>query len=78
MDGGMNGLGSMVDWSEIGLSLRRLGYGPSAVARALNLPPRTVLSWFNEGCEPRYSNGVMLIRLYSRLEQNARRNFATL
>jgi hypothetical protein len=72
------GLGELVDWSEIGLSFRRIGYGPSAVARALNLPVGTVRSWFNEGCEPRYSNGMMLIALYSRLEQKARRNFATL
>lgn len=63
MDGSV-GLGETVDWPALLLDLRRHGYGVVRVAEALNLPRQTVQSWQGEGAEPRYTNGMMLIRLY--------------
>ena len=54
----------LIDWQELGLELRRHNFLPYAVARSLNLPPSTVMSWFNHGVEPGYSNGVRCIRFY--------------
>lgn len=69
MDGG---LGQTVDWRELGTRFRQLGYGTSSVARALNLPFSTVDSWFNDGVEPRYSSGVVVLGLFRRLERRTR------
>lgn len=61
------GYGALVDWRDLGIRFRRLGYGPSAVARALNVPTSTAQKWF-EGSEPGYTNGMLLVRLYATLE----------
>lgn len=62
-----NGRGEMVDWCELGIKFRQLGYGSSDVARALNLPWSTVNDWFILGKEPRYSSGALLLGLYRRV-----------
>lgn len=62
MDGSV-GMGESVEWPEILLDLRRHGFGVVRVAEALNLPRQTVQSW-QDGTEPRYTNGLMLVRLY--------------
>lgn len=70
MDGGV---GEVVDWRELGIKFRQLGYGTSDVARALNVHWSTVHSWFNDGVEPRYSSGVVLLGLYRRCERRWKR-----
>lgn len=76
MDGGINdrGLGLTVDWREVGLDLRRAGFGPSMVARVLNLPRGTVRAWFEDNNEPSYTCGLYLIRLHARVVSKEKSN----
>lgn len=73
MDGSV-GMGRMVDWAELLLELRKLGWSTTRVARTLNLPETTVASWMDRrSCEPRFSSGLMLIRLHAKVVGKARR-----
>jgi hypothetical protein len=65
MDGNV-GMGRMVDWPEILLDLRRHGWTLARVAQAINAPKRTVSEW-GGGREPRFSYGLMLLRLHGRV-----------
>lgn len=53
------------DWKEIGMELRRHGWGATRVAEHLNLPRSTVRGWFEENAEPGYHSGMQLIRLHN-------------
>ena len=64
-----SGLGTLVDWREIGLDLRRWGISHADVAKALNVTHSTVQRWFNDGSEPGFSSGYFLLRLHGRLER---------
>lgn len=70
------GLGDLVDFRAIGIRFRQLGYGTSDVARALNEAPSTVHDWLMGRKEPRYTAGVLLIALYSRVESGSVNNLS--
>jgi hypothetical protein len=59
--------GSLTMWAEIGLDLRRHGWGPSKVAAHLNVPRSTVRHWFNAGGTPLNQCGAQLISLHARI-----------
>lgn len=69
MDGGLGdrGLGMLINWQQIGLEFRRAGFGPSYIAKALNIPRETVRSWFERNVEPGYTDGHYLVRLHARV-----------
>lgn len=68
-----------VNWPEVLMDLRRAGYGRTAVADALNVPISTVQRW-QGGSEPRYSSGLLLLRLHAHIVQgkSPRARFAIL
>lgn len=68
MDGNVNGRGDLVDWKEIGIRFRQMGYTLSDVARAMNEPVSNVHGWLYRGVQPRYDKGVLLLGIYNRLE----------
>lgn len=59
--------GGLINWQEIGLELRRHGWGASRVAEHMNLPRSTVRKWFEDSAEPGYHSGLQLIRLHNRV-----------
>lgn len=69
MDGGLTsrGLGVSVNWREIGMDLRRCGWGASKISVALNVDRTTARGWTERGHEPRYSDGLLLLKLHARI-----------
>ncbi len=66
MDGGLNGkgFGLTIDFCAIGEEFKASGWSAGRVALVLNQPRQTVERWF-DGSQPRYTDGLVLIRLYA-------------
>jgi len=55
----------LIDWREVGIDLRRFGFGPSRVAAALNRPKSTVDAWLLYGSEPGFTDGHRMLELWA-------------
>lgn len=53
-----------VDWFHLLNDFKKLGYKIPEIARALNCPDRTVYSWSEGTCPPKYEDGRALVMLY--------------
>ena len=56
-----------VDWFRVLADLTRHGVSDLAVSKAIDVPPRTIGGWKNEGAQPRHSDGEALIDLRAKV-----------
>ena len=63
---------ALIDWREVGIDLRRHGYGPSRVSVAMGRPTSTVQMWFQHGSEPGFSDGHRLLSLWATVVRKER------
>jgi predicted transcriptional regulator len=64
-------MGRAEDWPTLLLELRRHGYSQYAIAAAINVPRSTVSAWA-DGTEPRFSEGLALVRLHAHVVEGRR------
>jgi predicted transcriptional regulator len=57
-------MGRAQDWPTLLLELRAHGFSQYAVAAAINVSRSTVSAWA-DGTEPRFSEGLALVRLHA-------------
>lgn len=56
-----------VDWFRLLQDLREhANMSMHVVAKKIGVPWTTVKGWYHNGCEPRYSTGILLVELYEK------------
>lgn len=53
-----------VNWFQVLEDLRRKGIPVASVAKHIGVPKGTVMGWKNDGAEPKYLDGQMLVDLW--------------
>jgi len=61
-----------VKWQEILLEFRRWGWTMYRVAAAINVPTSTLMGWLNDGKEPRFEHGRLLLKFHA--QEREKRN----
>ncbi|QDJ44986.1 hypothetical protein CBR71_03755 [Bordetella hinzii] len=70
-------MASRVDWNEVILGLRRMGFGITSIAAAIGVSKSNLCAW-GRGVEPTFSRGEALVDFWCQVTKQSREDLPQL